>query len=225
MRLNKQYWWEALELNLFGKEGEEGGTGGNEGDDGQGGNEGDDRGGSGNDDQKDDNQGTKEDVSGLKSALEKERTERKDLEKQLKAFQKAQKEKEDAEKTEVERLGEKTAKDEEKIGKLAAKFRVNAVDAAIKAAAEKFIDPSDVADALRNNPDIVVEQDEDDPSDVKVDAKSVRKLVDDLAKRKTHWLKGQGPSGSKFGGTGNSADDEKALLAKYPALASRMNAG
>lgn len=174
---------------------------------------------------------TEDDIAGLKSALEKERTERKAHEKKVAAFEKAQQAKDDAEKTEVQRLTDQGSRTTDKLQKLAAGFRNNAVEAAIiKAATDaKFTDPTDAlrAEVLTQ---IGVEQDEDDPTQVTVDAASVAKAVKDLAKSKPHYLGQTGgqvkpPSGAKFGGNSNPQQPlsrEQELMQLYPALARRV---
>jgi hypothetical protein len=177
--------------------------------------------------------GAGEDVSGLKSALEKERNDRKAMEKELKALRKAEETRTAAEKTEIERVTDTATKEQQKVAKLAAGFRNNAVnEAVLKAAgAAKFRDPSD---AIR--PEVLaaigVEQDDDDPSDITIDEKSVTEAIKNLAKSKPHYLltddgkqKQQTPkSGSSFGGgapQSNLTADEQALAKRYPALARR----
>jgi hypothetical protein len=179
--------------------------------------------------------GAGEDVSGLKSALEKERNEKKALDKELKAYRKKEEERTAAEKTEIERATDTAAKEAARVQKLAAGFRNNAVNSAIlKAAANaKFLDPSD---ALRTEviEAIGVEQDEDDPSQVTIDEKSVVAAVKALATSKKHYVASgdgsqqqqkQAPkSGSSFGGgapQSNLTADEQALAKRYPALARR----
>src|SRR5690606_17927203 len=117
----------------------------------------------------------------------------------------------------------------DKATKLAAKLLTNAVDTAIikVGTALKF---RDLDDALKlvDRSEIDVEQDEDDPSDVEIDTKTVEAALKALAKAKPHLLipdgdgdEGSGEkSGSKFGGSRKSKDDldEERLRELYPAL-------
>lgn len=183
------------------------------------------------DDDDDTGEGEKEDKGdkdqgndGLKSALRKERQERRRLEKELKAFQKFKEEQESKDKSDTEKAKDEATKAKEKAERLAARLRVNAVDNEIIKAGTK-LKFRDLDDALKliNRDDIEVEQDEDDPSDVQVDAKSVEDALKALAKAKPHLLVAEGEgtkSGSKFGGGQKSQEqlDEEALMARYPAL-------
>lgn len=169
-----------------------------------------------------------DETAGLKSALQKEREGRKQMEKELAAFRKQQQEAEDAKKDDVQRLTDQQARAAERLAKLAVGYKNSAVEQAILQAAgeAKFRDPSD---ALR--PEILsaigVEQDEDDPSKVTIDATTVKDAIKALAKSKPHYLVvpgNGGPSGSKFGGNTQQGKTDRAseLAAKYPALRTRM---
>lgn len=227
MRRTRQNWWDQVtSIRGFDEpEGEGAGNGGEgtETDEGKGD-------GTGKEGEGTEVKYSETDVAGLKSALEKERADRKKLDKDLKAFQKAQQAKEDAEKTEVERLTGATTAQQQKLEKLAAGYRSNAVNQAIlkAAGAAKFLDPSD---ALR--PEVIaaagVEQDEDDPTEITIDEVTVTQAIKALAKSKPHWLStGQEKkitpkSGSTFGGSGTGGDDASAqLAAKYPAFGRRV---
>lgn len=237
MRLTRKNWWTTLTNPIVGfDEGEgegSGASGAGEGANGAGEGAGEGQGSSGTSTE---GAGASEDVSGLKSALQKEREEKKALEKELKAFRKTKEESELAEKSEVEQATTKAQKAEAKAAKLAEGFRKNAVNQAILKAASnaKFRDPSD---ALR--PEVLaaisVEQDEDDPTNITVDEKTVTEAIKALAKSKPHYLateNGQGnqqrqapKSGSQFGGSGTQSNltaDEQALAKKYPALGRRL---
>lgn len=171
-----------------------------------------------------------EDVSGLKSSLQKEREERKALEKELRAFRDAQQKAADAEKTEIQRLTDAQARDNDKLTRLAASFRNNAVRDAIIAEATKlnFLDPSDAVNPAILT-DLGVDQDEDDPTKITVDTAEVTKRLKALAQQKPHWLR-QPPttakkSGSSFGGgsSGNEGPDaaRAALISRFPAFANQ----
>lgn len=220
---------ELLPYLIIGAEGEEGGEGGegSEGDSGEGSGDGDSGEGDG-DSEGDEGDGEgdeqKPDVTGLKSALAKERAENKRKDKELKRLQKAQQAKEDAEKSDLEKAQGEAEANKAKAEKLAAGFLKTSLNSAIRAEAEKagFIDIDDALNGISRD-DLEFEQDEDDPSDVDIDLKSVQKAVKALATKKPHFLKkgtddGE-PSGSQFGGSKKkkkSSDDE--LRERYPSL-------
>jgi hypothetical protein len=235
MRLTRKNWWTYLTQPIVGFDE---GQGAGSGESGQGSSEGANGAGEGSEAGQGsagtgtEGAGASEDVSGLKSALQKEREEKKALEKELKTFRKSKEDRELAEKTEVDQATTKARKAEEKAAKLAEGFRKNAVNQAIlkAAGAAKFRDPSD---ALR--PEVLaavgVEQDEDDPTEITIDEKSVTEAIKKLARSKPHYLatedkQRQTPkSGSQFGGSGNQSNltaDEQALAKKYPALGRRF---
>jgi hypothetical protein len=169
--------------------------------------------------------GDKPDVTGLKSALAKERAANKAKDKELKRLQKAQKAQEDAEKSDLEKAQGEAETNKAKAEKLAAGFLRTNLNSAIRAEAEKagFIDVDDALNGISRD-DLEYEQDEDDPSEVDIDLKSVQKAVKALATKKPHFIKkgtddGE-PSGSQFGGSrkkkAKSSDDE--LRERYPSL-------
>lgn len=172
-----------------------------------------------------DDGGEKPDVTGLKSALAKERAENKAKEKELKALRKAELARENASKTDLEQAQALAEASKTKAEKLASGFLKTNLNSAIRRAAEKagFIDPDDAVGSISRD-DLTFEQDEDDPSDVTIDQKSVDKAVKALATKKPHFVKsgtddGE-PSGSQFGGSKQkgkkSSDDE--LRERYPSL-------
>jgi hypothetical protein len=237
MRVTRNKWWITLTQPIVGfDEGEGAGSGASSEGAGEGANGAGEGAGEGEGSQGTGTEGAGagEDVSGLKSALEKERNDRKAMEKELKALRKAEETRTAAEKSEIERATDAATKESQKVAKLAAGFRTNAVNEAIlkAAGAAKFRDPSD---ALR--PEVLaaigVEQDEDDPSDITIDEATVTAAIKSLAKSKPHYLltddggkqKQQTPkSGSSFGGSApqsNLTADEQALAKRYPALARR----
>jgi hypothetical protein len=239
MKHTQQAWWLNLTASIIGFDDNGDGGGAGDGGAGDGGDGGDASGAAGDGDGSAAGDGGAssggEDVSGLKSALEKERTDRKALEKELKGFRTAAQTKADAEKTEVQRLTDANAAAIAKTTKLAEGFKTSAVRTAVLEAAgkAKFRDATDAltADVLAA---IGVEQDEDDPTQVTIDAATVTEAIKQLAKKKPHYLAtttpagGQGggtPSGSKFGGSNNNGkvDPTKAALAeRYPALRGRI---
>lgn len=237
MRITRNTWWNYLTSPIVGFDEGEGegegasGEGAGEGANGAGGGAGESQGtqGTGNE-----GQGAGDDTAGLKTALERERRDRKAMEKELKTLRKAEEERANANKSEVQRATDAEAKSATKVEKLAARLRTNSVNEAIlkAASAAKFRDPSD---ALRAEviAAVGVEQDEDDPSDITIDEKTVTEAVKALAKAKPHYIatdtgqqQRQAPkSGSQFGGSApknNLTADEQALAKMYPALGRRI---
>lgn len=209
-------------LIFTGREGDDGGEGGASGDEGgqstDDGGEGAEEGGEGK------GESEKDDNSGLKSALQKERQQRKDLERENRKLKAAQEEKELADKSEVERATAAEKKAAEKVAALAEQLLTTSLDNAITKAAQaaKFRDVDDAL-ALINRKEITFEQDEDNPADIDIDAKSIERAVKALAAKKPHLILGDGdetPSGGKFNGgrKDQSKTDEAALKAKYPSL-------
>ena len=164
---------------------------------------------------------------GLKSALQKERRERRKLEKENRRLAAAQKSREDSEKDETTKAKDEASAAQTKAAKLATRLRDTKLDNSIIKLANgmNFVD---VDDALRliDRDAVELDQDEDDPSDIEIDEKSVKVALEALLKAKPHLLKGeqQKPpppkSGSKTGGGEKSKEqlDEEALASKYPAL-------
>lgn len=221
---------ELLPYLIIGAEGDgdgegEGGENGS-GDSGDGSGDGDPGDGDGDaGDGSDGDEGEKPDVKGLKSALEKERAANKQKDKELKALRKAKEAKENAEKSDVERAEAERTAAVAKAEKLAEGFLKTNINGAIRRAAEKagFIDPDDAVGSISRE-DITFEQDEDDPSDVDIDQKSVEKAVKALATKKPHFVKSGtddgGASGSQFGGSkpkGKKSSDDQ-LRERYPSL-------
>ncbi len=164
-----------------------------------------------------------EKVKGLKSALTTERQTNKDQAKELKLLRKEKEERELAEKTQVEQLEIKRKAAEEKAQKLAEGFLTTNLDSAIRDAAKEFIDASDAIEGVDRSK-ITYEQDEDDPSKVTIDKKSVEAAVKALSTKKPHFLKkgtedGEA-TGSQFGGSKQQkkGTDEDELRKKYPSL-------
>lgn len=163
-------------------------------------------------------------VKGLKSALEKERLANaaKDNElKELRKLKKAQEARELAEKDEVEQARIKAERATEKAEKLAAGLLKRDLNSAITSVARelKFIDPTDAISGVDMST-IVFEQDEDDPSNITIDEKTVKAAVKALLSRKPHFAKsgtddGEA-TGSQFGGKQKKpVTDLKSL---YPSL-------
>jgi hypothetical protein len=214
-----------------GGSGDTGDTGG--GDDGTGG--GDD----GGDDDTGDTDEIPEDLEGLKKALKTERELRRKAQKGLKLterekrkLQKAQDDLKAAEDGEV--AAAKTAADKasKQVKDLAGKLRQSSLESAITEAARKmkFRDPDDVITQLQrsNFSGIEIDQDDDDPSDIEIDAKSVEKAVKAVATAKPHWLIASGDgssSGSSFNGgkpDGQGKNRNQELAERFPALKNRI---
>jgi hypothetical protein len=129
---------------------------------------------------------------------------------------------ENKDKSAEERLTSENADLLTKSGRLETVNRQLAIQVAfLKQSHVQWVDPEDaLAVAMRSLKDVDVE---DDGS---VDAKTVKKVVDDLAKAKPHLVKkpaapsGGGVTGDK-GGKGGTADD-KELLRQFPAVRSRL---
>lgn len=171
-------------------------------------------------------------VKGLKDALAAERAanksnsrELKRIQRELKDAKKAQEDRELQEKSEADQAKVKAEKAEEKVTRLAAGLRKSAVRQAIEAAARdaKFIDTDDAVQGVDWDK-IEVEQDDDDPSDITVDPKTVLAEVKALANRKKHLIqKGTDDgekTGSSFAGGGGKKGklDDEELKKKYPSL-------
>jgi|SRR6478609_6094604 len=231
MKTNLLLDWLLSDVPVIGAEGEGAGEGGD--DNSQGSQEGQDD--SGDDDEgdaDDDDEETPGDLDGLKKALAAERKLNKQKDKDLRAVarreaaaQKAKEADELKEKSELEQERTKREKAEEKTTKLATGLRNSAIRAAIKEAAEKsnFIDAADAIEGV-DWESLEVEQDDDDPSIVTIDAKKVLSQVKALALKKPHYIKagtsdGE-PSGSQFGGGKKSAEklSEEKLKEQYPSL-------
>ncbi len=170
---------------------------------------------------------SEDDVAGLKKALAAERARAKKLDRAQRLTEQQKADKAAAEKGEVEALTAKLTRAEETNKRLAVAYKESALTSAIEREARKlnFID---IEDALLqvNRSEIEVDQDDDDPAAVEVNAESVKKAVKALADRKKHLLKSgtedDNPSGSSFGGgtsrTSKKKTQEDELRDRYPAL-------
>lgn len=236
MRELDKAWWQQFCI-ITGAEGEgdggDGGAGGDGGSNGDGasgegdkGSQGDDgkgKEGEGADDDGDD----PKDTAGLKSALQKERSSAKAAVKEAKRLQKIVDDAALKDKTATEQAETKATKAEEKATKLAAGLKKTALNFAIERVARemKFKDTDDAL-SLVDRSLIEVEQDEDDPSEITIDPKTVKAAVKALAEKKKHLIDDGnsdgdgGPSGSKFGGgKGSKAQQtEEDLRKRYPSL-------
>lgn len=194
-----------------------------------------------NDDDHEDDDGDTGDVEGvdklpdthpLKIALKKEREanranskELRRLQREAAAAQKAKDEQDLAEKSELEQATIKLQKAEERANALAAGYLKSSLDRAIEQAAREahFIDPNDAITSIARD-SISFEQDENDPSRVTIDPKTVKAAVKALADKKPHWVSSgtddNGATGSKFSGTPpkNKKTDAERLAELYPSL-------
>lgn len=164
-------------------------------------------------------------VKGLKSALDAERAKSKAAEKKATALQKEKDAKDLADKSEIEQAQIRAEKAEEKATKLAAGYVRDALNGAIKDAANKlkFLDVTDALDGVDRSK-LTYEQDEDDPTEVSIDLKILEKEVKALAQRKPHFLeKGTedgGPTGGQFGGSKKKQKTPSdTYKERYPSLA------
>jgi len=181
------------------------------------------------DDEDDDNEHDDADdpkVQGLKAALKAERLKAKREERRANTLAKKVKAKDLAEMGELDAAKTQLTESQDKISKLASGLLRRDLDAAIRKAAAKanFVDPEDAV-ALVNRSSLTYTQDEDDPSDIEIDTKTIIAEVKRIAQGKPHFIKGQGaadddedPSGSKFGRKGKKKSTEEELKEKYPAL-------
>lgn len=161
----------------------------------------------------------------LKKALKAERKQRKQFERELKQLRQVQTDKKDGDDSEASKAKQRADASDARAEKLAARLVKTAVDSAIVKAATKlkFRDVDDALAQVNRDIETWVDQDEDDPSEIEVDADAVEKAVKKLADSKKYLLQVDGetdPSGSRFGGKGNdngSMSEEK-LRQKYSAL-------
>lgn len=160
----------------------------------------------------------------LKKALRAERKARKQADKELRQLRALQADKKEGDDDATTKAQQKADAADAKAVKLAARLAKTEVDNAIVKAATKlkFRDVDDALAQVKRDPDWV-DQDEDDPSEIEVDAEAVEKAVKKLADSKKYLLQVDGetdPSGSKFGGKGNDNGtlSEQKLREKYSAL-------
>lgn len=189
--------------------------------------------GAGSSDSEEENDDESEDDSeaGLKSALRAERLAARTANKELKEAQRklkqADKREADrllAEKSEIEQAQARELESKTKIEKLSAGLLQRTLKSAIVEAATqlRFADPQDAV-SMVDRDSIVFSQDEDDPSEIEIDQKTVVAAVKALASKKPHFLKsgtedGE-PTGGQFGGAKKkkkTSDDQ--FKDKYPSL-------
>lgn len=198
-------------------QGADSGSDQNDSDDGDDGDDGDDE------DSRDASSDT--DTAALRKALQEERAARKKLEKEKKAEERARQRKEQGDSAALKQAQEDLDATRQRAEKLAEGFKRTALDRAIEKAAQsfKFRDPEDAL-IMVDRSAIDVDQDEDDPADVKIDADSVKRAVKALADKKKHLLQSgtedDEPTGSTFGNRNNGKKKtaEAEYKAKYSAL-------
>ena len=210
---------------FFGAEGDEGeDQGADSGEPKDSDNDGDDENDDGDDDGSRDADNDDK-TAGLKKALAEERAARRKLEKEKKAEERLRQRKEQGDSAALKQAQEDLEVAQRKAEKLAEGFRKTALDRAIEKAAQtlKFRD-SDDALAMVDRSLIDVDQDEDDPADVKIDEDTVKRAVKALADKKKHLLQtgtedGE-PTGSQFGNrnNGRKKSTEADYKTKYSAL-------
>lgn len=128
------------------------------------------------------------DTAGLKSALRKERIARRTAERERNTLKKAQEERDNASKSETERATASATSATAQAVKLASSLKTNATNLEIIKAARGDLAFADIDDALAliDRNDLDVEQDEEDPSQVRVDSDSIKNALKALLKRKPH---------------------------------------
>lgn len=216
--------WNLFPEVIFGREGDEGnndeGTG--DGDDVE------DEGDPVDDDTNDQPKSTKtdEDFANLEKALKAERREGKAKERELNRLRAGQAQKQESENEDLETTKRDLLTEREKTQKLASGLLKRTVDAAIKDAARdlKFIDVEDAINGVDRSA-LVVDQDDEDPSDIDLDTDSVIAAVKKLAAKKPHFItKGTddgSPTGSSMGGSrrrNSKVSEEEELRNLYPGL-------
>jgi len=233
MLTKEEIWWSTID-EIIGFEGEgDGGDGGAGGDGGTGdGGSGDAGGDGGTGDGGEGEEGEgkgEEDLTGLKRTVAQLRQEAKQAKAdraELKKLREAREAEEAKKRTDLENANAKAQKSEERATKLATRLRNQAVDILIEreARALRFYDVEDVLAQLDRS-GIEVEQDDDDPTEVKINAKTVKAAVKALADKKKHLVRGEGdddggPSGSRFNGSkgGPKGLSEEKLKEMYPGL-------
>lgn len=232
MRTTKTAWelapWMREDFTVIGAEGEGDGDGG-DGSDGSG--DGDGDGDSDDDDGEDEGEGdggesdSAKDTAALRKALQEERAARRRLEKEQKTEQRKRERANQSDKEAAAQAKKDAEEAAARVTKLAEGFKRTALDRAIEkvAANLKF---KDVDDALKlvDRSLIDVDQDEDEPDKVDIDADSVKRAVKKLADAKKHLIASGTdddlPSGSQFGnnGTRKKPTKDEELKNKYPSL-------
>lgn len=219
--------WLMLPTWFLGAEGEGDDDSNDDADDGEADDDGDDS------DDSDDSKGDDKDDKGEKpsttesllKALREERTARKAAEKLVKASERAKSRNTEGDKAALKQAEEDLADSKKRTEGLAAAFKKSAVDRAIEKAARtaKFRDTDDALAMVDRNL-LDIDQDEDDPASVDIDADSVKRAVKKLADTKKHLIMSgtddDEPTGSQFGGKGkkNKQTTEEVYQKRYSSL-------
>jgi hypothetical protein len=204
---------------------EDGDGSGDQGDSGDG-DEGDDDGGEEDDpddDETDDGTPPKEDTEGLRKALASERKANKANARELKKLRRLQEQGKNKDETEKDAAIRERDEEKTKTAKLATRLEREAVNSVIIKHATKlgFRDLDDAL-ALVDRAAFVVDQDEDDPSDIDIDEDSIKAALSSLKTKKPHLILSaneQQPSGDNAGNGGGKQDlTEEQLRTLYPSL-------
>lgn len=185
----------------------------------------DDGGDSDDDDDDDTDEGKppKEDTEGLRKALIAERKANKANARELKKLRRLQESTKNKDETEKDAAIRERDEEKVKTGKLATRLEREAVNSVIVRHATKlgFRDLEDAL-ALVDRSAFVVDQDEDDPSDIDIDEDSIKVALNALKTKKPHLILSaseQRPSGDNAGGGGGKQDlTEEQLRVLYPSL-------
>lgn len=166
-----------------------------------------------------------DDTAGLKSALAKERKAARDEKKRADALQREKDARELAEKTAIEQAEIKAQEAAARAARLAEGLLNRDLEAAITRAAQalNFIDVTDALAGV-DRTSLVYEQDEDDPTQITIDLKTVEREVKRLATAKPHFVKAgtddRDATGSNFGNGGRKPTKTplEVYQEKYPSL-------
>lgn len=163
-------------------------------------------------------------IDGLKSALEKERQNNRKLSKDLRRFQKAEAEAEMAKKTELEQAQAREEAATKRVQSLAQALLTTQLHNRIahEAASMGFIDTDDAIKGVDIS-SIEYEQDEEDPTQVDIDVKSIKAALKDLSTKKPHYLRtgtdDGDPTGTPHGGRKKKKrTSEQTYRDRYPSL-------
>lgn len=214
-------YWLTDDLVIIGAEEDPSGDDGSSEGDGDEGDE-SDSGDSGGDSSSSDSDG--DNLEGLKAALRRERQINRENTRKLNRLERQTKQKTDAEQSELERTKEELASSTTRTQQLAEGFLKVQLDRLIEKAASKA-KFRDTDDALRmvDRSLITYDQDDENPSDIDVDEKTVEEAVKKLAAAKRHLITsgtddGE-PTGGQFGTKkGKKPTTEEELQRKYPSL-------
>lgn len=184
----------------------------------------DDSGDGGNEESGTDESNSEGNTAGLKKALQEERRKARESERKLKKIERDQQRASASKDDLLKEAQTELETTNQRVTKLSNGFLNLKLNAAIEAAARKsrFRDTDDALSMVDRSL-ITYDQDEDNPSDVDIDLKSVESAVKKLAGTKKHLIAagtddGHG-TGGQFGTKGGSKKTtEEELRAKYPNL-------